>query len=103
MKQVMEPPGIDADFAMIYKGNSMIIERIFDGDIVYIKQQDELIAGEMAVVRYNEKVVMGRVRFGPGCIILGPANPVYAPFVIEEDNMENVDVLGKVVAFTGRI
>lgn len=103
MKQVMAPPNIDADFAMIYKGNGMIIERIFDGDIVYIKQQDELIAGEMTVVRYNEKVIMGRVRFGPGCIVLESSNPVYDPFIIEEGNMENVDVLGKTVAFTGRI
>ena len=100
METVNVPACIEADFVMIYKGDGMINARIFDGDLVYIRQQDELVADEIAVVAFNGETIMGRVRFGEGCIVLEPANPMYRPVVIYEDDMENVDVIGKAVAFT---
>jgi len=41
---------IHADFALTCKGDSMINARIFDGDIVYIRQQDTVENGEIAAV-----------------------------------------------------
>lgn len=42
---VEAPAHIEADFAVICKDDSMINARIFDGDIVYIRQQDTVEDG----------------------------------------------------------
>ena len=44
------PEHIDADFSLRCKGDSMINARIFDGDIVYIKEQPMVENGEIAAV-----------------------------------------------------
>ena len=44
---------IHADFALKCKGDSMINARIFDGDIVYIRKQNDVENGEIAAVLIN--------------------------------------------------
>ena len=44
------PKHIRADFALTCKGDSMINDRIYDGDVVYIHQQDQVENGEVAAV-----------------------------------------------------
>lgn len=97
------PEHINADFALRCKGDSMINARIFDGDIVYIRQQPSVEDGEIAAVLIDNEATLKRVRFYPDRISLEPANPMYAPIVKFGEEMSTVRILGKAVAFTSTI
>lgn len=97
------PKHIRADFALTCKGDSMINARIWDGDIVYIKQQDTVENGEIAAVLIDGEATLKRVRLYEDHIILEPENPTYKPFVYWHDEMNQVRILGKAVAFTSAV
>ena len=59
----------------------MINARIFDGDIVYIRQQDTVENGEIAAVLIESEATLKRVKCLPDRIILEPENPMYKPFI----------------------
>ena len=46
--------GMRADFALRVKGDSMIEAGIFDGDLVFIRQQSSVRNGKIAAVRLTE-------------------------------------------------
>lgn len=94
------PSHIHADFTLRCKGDSMINARIFDGDIVYIRQQEEVNSGEIAAVLIDDEATLKRVKLHADRIILEPANPLYDPLVFRGEEMNNVRILGKAVAFT---
>lgn len=97
------PTNIHADFALICKGDSMINARIFDGDVVYIRQQDTVENGEIAAVLIDGEATLKRVKLHPDRIILEPENPMYDPLVYRNEKMNTVRILGKAVAFTSAI
>lgn len=97
------PRHIHADFALICKGDSMINARIFDGDIVYIRQQEMVENGEIAAVLIDGEATLKRVRLFDDHIALEPENPTFRPFVYWGDEMNSVRILGKAVAFTSTI
>lgn len=97
------PKYIPADFALNCKGDSMINARIFDGDIVYIRQQDTVDNGEIAAVLIGDEATLKRVRLYEDHISLEPENPMYKPMVYWGEEMNNVRILGKAVAFTSAI
>ena len=97
------PKELAGDFALTCKGDSMINARIFDGDIVYIRQQDTVENGEIAAVLIDNEATLKRVKFHDDRLILEPANPLYDPLVFRGEDMNNVHILGKAVAFTSTI
>lgn len=97
------PRGISGDFALTCKGDSMINARIFDGDIVYIRQQDTVDNGEIAAVLIDGEATLKRVRLFEDHISLEPENPMYKPFVYWNEEMNTVRILGKAVAFTSTV
>lgn len=97
------PKHINADFALTCKGDSMINARIFDGDIVYIRQQEEVINGEIAAVLIDNEATLKRVRLFDDHIALEPENPMYKPLVYWGEEMNSVRILGKAVAFTSTV
>lgn len=97
------PRNIHADFALTCKGDSMINARIFDGDIVYIRQQDTVVNGEIAAVLIDGEATLKRVRLFDDHISLEPENPMYKPLVYWGNDMNDVHILGKAVAFTSVI
>lgn len=97
------PSTIHADFALICKGDSMINARIFDGDIVYIRQQETILNGEIAAVLVDSEATLKRVRLFDDHIILEPENPMYKPLVYWNEEMNTVRILGKAVAFTSAV
>ena len=70
------PDFIHADFALVCKGESMMGARIYDGDLVYIRQQDTVENGEIAAVLIDGEATLKRVRFGPESISLMPEKPL---------------------------
>lgn len=97
------PAHIHADFALRCKGDSMINARIFDGDIVYIRQQDTIENGEIAAVLIESEATLKRVRLYDDHISLEPENPMYKPFVYWGNEMNAIRILGKAVAFTSSV
>jgi len=94
------PEHIHADFALRCKGESMINARIFDGDIVYIRQQPTVEDGEIAAVLIEDEATLKRVRFYDDHIVLEPENPLFRPLAYWEEEMNSIRILGKAVAFT---
>ena len=97
------PDTIHADFALICKGDSMMGARIYDGDLVYIRQQETVENGEIAAVLIDGEATLKRVRLGPDSIALMPENPMYRPLILWGEEMNQVRILGKAVAFTAQV
>lgn len=97
------PKHVRADFALTCKGDSMINARIFDGDIVYIRQQDTVENGEIAAVLVDTEATLKRVKIYPDHISLEPENPQYRPLVLWGEEMNSVSIIGKAVAFTSTV
>jgi len=81
----------------------MINARIFDGDVVYIRQQVTVESGQIAAVLIDGEATLKRVKLQSDRIILEPENPMYDPLVYRNEEMNNVRILGKAVAFTSAI
>ncbi len=101
--EVDVPDHVRADFALRCKGDSMINARIFDGDIVYIRQQESVEHGEIAAIIIDDEATLKRVYLYEDHISLEAENPQYRPLVYWEAEMNNVRILGRAVAFTSTI
>lgn len=97
------PKDLAANFALRCKGDSMINARIFDGDIVYIRQQDTVENSEIAAVLIDNEATLKRVKLFDDHIVLEPENPMYKPLSYWNEEMNTVRILGKAVAFTSLI
>lgn len=96
---------LDADFCLKARGDSMTGARILDGDMVFIRQQDSVDNGEIAAVIINDEATLKRVYFYPeeGKLILSPENPRYAPLVYVGEELDNIKIIGKAVAFQSSV
>ena len=86
---------IKADFCLRIKGDSMINVNILDGDIVFIRKQEELEDGEIGAVLVDDSATLKRFYRENGSVILQAENPIYKPLVISKGD---VRILGKMVA-----
>ena len=95
----------DADFCLIAKGDSMKDARICNGDTVFIKKSDTVNNGEIAAVIINDEATLKRVYYYPDeeKLILSPENPRYAPLVYIGEELANIKIIGKAVAFQSTI
>ena len=90
---------VKADFCLRCKGDSMINVRIFDGDIVYIRQQTDVENGEIAAVCIDDEATLKRVYKYPNRLELRPENPMFPVLNYEGSELENIRIIGKAVAF----
>ena len=93
------PPRVNADFCLYCKGESMIGARINDGDIVYIHSQNDVENGEIAAVLIEDEATLKRVYKDRDKLMLKPENPAFTPFVYVGEEMSQIKILGKAVAF----
>ncbi|MBR5287168.1 MAG: helix-turn-helix domain-containing protein [Clostridia bacterium] len=96
---------IPCDFALIAQGDSMTGDRIYSGDVVFIRRQDTVRDGEIAAVALDNELTLKhvrRLRGADGSVVftqLLPSNPAYSPIDIGgEDETRMVRILGKAVA-----
>lgn len=89
-----------ADFCLTAKGDSMINARIFDGDVLFVKKQESVDDGEIAVVLIDDEATVKRVYFNreDGILTLMPENPTYKPMRYMGSQLDRVRILGKVVS-----
>lgn len=102
-EQLVIPAHIHADFALRCKGDSMVNARIYDGDIVYIRQQPDVEDGEIAAVLIDDEATLKRVYKFAGRVQLRAENPRYRPMEYSAEDYKTVRVLGKAVAFTAPV
>lgn len=106
--QISLPENVSADFCLRCKGDSMINARIYDGDIVFIKKQPLVENGEIAAVLIDYsadicEATLKRVYINENQIMLIAENPNYSPIAFNGEDMNNVRIIGKAVAFVGTI
>lgn len=92
---------IKADFCLKCKGDSMINARIYDGDIVFVRKQSMVNNGEVAVVLIEDEATLKRVFYYPdkAKLVLQAENPSFEPLVYIGEEIEQIRILGKAVAF----
>lgn len=98
---IMVGTDMKADFCLKCQGDSMINARIYDGDIVFVRKQDIVNNGEIAVVIIDDEATLKRFYYykEQNLVILKPENPKYEDIVLSGDRLNKVKVLGKAIAF----
>lgn len=97
------PAQLEADFALVCRGDSMVGARIMDGDFVAIRQQPDVDDGDIAAVLIEDEATLKRVYKMPGRLVLRAENPCYAPIDLSGAELDDVRILGKVVYFISKV
>lgn len=98
---IMVGTDIGADFCLQCQGDSMINARIRDGDIVFVKKTDIVENGEIAVVIIDDEATLKRFFYyrEQNLVILKPENPKYQDIILTGEQLNQVRVIGRAVAF----
>ena len=94
---------LKCDFALRVRGDSMIGARIHDGDLVFIRCQDDVDDGEIAAVVLNDEATLKRVYHIKNGLQLLSENPRYAPMIFTLDECDSIRILGKAVGFQSQL
>lgn len=98
---IMSGTDIKADFCVRARGDSMVNARIFDGDIVFIRKEEEIQDGCIYAVGIDDEVTLKRIYYDRENNIfqLVSENPAYKPIIITGEKLNHITILGKAVAF----
>ena len=107
-KEIVLPDDLAADFCLRCKGDSMINARVFDGDIVFIKEQPCVENGQIAAVLIDDtadvsEATLKRVYIYENKVILAAENPAFPPMAFSGQEMNKVRIIGRAVAFLSSI
>lgn len=98
------PNHIRADFALTCKGDSMINAGIRDGDVVYIRKQEQVDNGQIAAVRVGEEeATLKRFYFDGQTVTLVAENSAIPPMVYPGEAAAGIHIIGLAVAYTHAI
>ena len=90
---------IKADYALRIDGDSMN-PTYLDGDIVYIRMQDDVDDGTVAVVLVDDSACLKHVYHIPNGLQLVSDNPMYPPMIRTIPEYDTIRILGIVVGYT---
>lgn len=92
--------GIDADFALEAQGDSMIGDHIYNGNVVFCKNQPQVENGQIAVVIINDEATLKHFYYYPdrGMVILRASNPQYDDLIYADEEMADIRIIGRAVA-----
>ena len=98
---VMADSEINADYCLIARGDSMVDLGIDDGDLVFIKQTDQLRDGDVGVVAIDDEATLKRVRYDKlnNQITLISENKKYPPMIYKDEQLDHIHILGKAVFY----
>lgn len=104
---VEAPAYTRAQFALRCRGDSMKDARILDGDLVCIRQQEDVEDGQVAAVLIDDEATLKRVYHLPipnGGIVLQAANSAYPPITVGGvDETRQVRILGLATYFISKV
>ena len=73
------------DYLLKVKGDSMIDDGIFDGDLIAVHRTNVAENGQIVVARIDGEITVKRFKRSNDRITLLPRNPDYAPIVVAPD------------------
>jgi len=73
------------DYLLKVKGDSMIDDGIFDGDLIAVHRTNVAENGQIVVARIDGEITVKRFKRSRDRITLLPRNPDYAPIVVAPD------------------
>ena len=92
------PTGPHKPYFVRVEGDSMIGADIDDGSLILVNPNIEVKSGDIAYIRWNERCsVKGIIFYRDGRVELRPANNDFRSIWIEKEDIEYLEVLGKVV------
>ena len=90
---------IKADYALRVQGDSME-PTYLDGDIVYIRQQDDVTDGTVGVVLCEDSACLKHIYHIENGVQLVSDNPKYPPMIRTWPEYDTIRILGRVVGYT---
>ena len=102
---VMADMDINADFCLTAKGDSMINARIYEGDIVFVREMPIVENGDIAAVIIDDEATLKRVYYykEDNLLQLVAENPKYKPLVYKGEELNHIRILGKAVYFMSAV
>lgn len=97
MIEVPYDPG-KADAALTVKGDSMS-PRYLNGDVVFIRFQDDVNDGQIAAVCIDDTVTLKKVYHIPNGVYLVSENPAHPPMTYTLEDANNIHIVGLAVGF----
>jgi len=79
-------------FLLRVKGDSMIGDGLFDGDLVVVRQQETADNGDVVVAMIDEEATVKRLYCEQGKVRLQPSNPKLQPIITN-----HAQIIGKVI------
>ena len=73
------------DYLLKVKGDSMIDEGIFEGDLIGVHRTSDARSGQIVVARVDDAITVKLLKIGKDRIRLLPRNPDYAPIEVQPD------------------
>ena len=73
------------DYLLKVKGDSMIDEGIFEGDLIGVHRTSDARSGQIVVARVDDAVTVKLLKIGRDRIRLLPRNPDHAPIDVQPD------------------
>lgn len=94
-----------ADFCLRANGDSMAGVGIRDGDLVFCKEADVVDNGSIAVVIIDSDATLKRFYYYPAknMVILRAENPAYSDLIYQGPEIDQIRVIGKAIAFQGKL
>jgi len=87
----------DTCFMLHVKGDSMMDDGIFDGDLVLVRQQQTATDGDIIIALLDDSATVKKFYRDGENIRLSPANSYYEPIIVQD-----CEVLGKVIGLYRR-
>ena len=90
-----------ADFALEAKGDSMSGANICEGDVVFFAETEQVDNGQIAAVFVDNEVTLKRVYYYPeqNKLMLAAENPKYPPMVYTNEELNDIRIIGRAVAY----
>lgn len=90
-------PQAKSPYCVRVSGTSMEEAGIHDGDLV-ILDENELRTGDIGAILYNGETTLKEVHIDTDQVVLYPKSRSHKPIIIEPEEFEEIQVLGKYVA-----
>ena len=94
--------GSKQQFALEVHGDSMIGDGIFDGDVVFVAQNNTARTGDLVVAMVDEEVTVKRYFPEGDRIRLQPSNPRLDPIFVSKSDHVPFAILGHITAVFGK-
>ena len=95
------PPTANDVFGLEVRGDSMINAGIFDGDLIFARQQKTAERGEIIVAQIDNEATVKYYHPLADHVELRPANPRYRPIIVKND--KDFTIAGKLIGVMRKV